>query len=109
MNLQLVNGTGSTASANGTGNLILGYQEFRPGEENVRSGSHNLVVGRGHNFTSFGGIVAGRQNTLSGPFASVTGGSGNEASGEDAVVGGGCGRTADGFCDWRAGQLFQDE
>lgn len=45
-NLQVVNGLGATNTQNGLGNLIVGYQETRPGTEamNVRTGSHNLVV-----------------------------------------------------------------
>src|SRR5262245_41212234 len=41
--LQIVNGTGTTASANGTGNLIVGYNDFDPDEPADRTGSHNLV------------------------------------------------------------------
>jgi len=49
-NLFLRNGTGATASVNGLGNLIIGYNELRPrdssgNDPNVRTGSHNLVLG----------------------------------------------------------------
>ena len=42
--------------------------------ENIRTGSHNVVVGQRHNFSRFGGLVVGDHNTISGDFASVSGG-----------------------------------
>jgi hypothetical protein len=109
-NLRLVNGLRATATTNGLGNLLVGYNEPREGE-NVHTGSHNVVVGQGHNFSSFGGLVVGRQNEISGAFAevsggfdhtasanatSVCGGRGNTARGESATVSGGQGNTASG-------------
>jgi hypothetical protein len=112
-NLHIVNGLGSTDCTdeqfepipdcpNGLGNLIVGYNEPReiepPPEEgtdnsgedpNVRTGSHNVVVGQQHNFSRFGGIVVGVFNTISGDFAAVSGGSNNTASGVSASVSGG--------------------
>jgi hypothetical protein len=87
-NLRLVNGLRATATTNGLGNLLVGYNESREGE-NVRTGSHNVVVGQGHNFSSFGGLVVGRQNEISGAFAAVSGGFDNTASGASAAVSGG--------------------
>ena len=87
-NLRLVNGLRATATANGLGNLLVGYNEPRQGE-NVQTGSHNVVVGQGHNFSSFGGLVVGRQNEISGTFAVVIGGFDNTASGASAAVSGG--------------------
>jgi hypothetical protein len=81
---------------NGLGNLIVGYNERRGGEEDVRTGSHNVVVGRGHNFSRFGGLVVGDTNQISGDFAVVSGGSFNTASGDFAVVNGGSHNTASG-------------
>lgn len=111
VNIQIVNGLGATngnpedphdifqnpgepdfTSVNGTGNLIVGYQEFRiPGDgiPNQRSGSHNLVVGQGHNYTSYGGTVTGSSNQVSGTYSSVTGGWHNHASGHYSSVSGG--------------------
>ena len=87
-NLRLVNGLRGTATTNGLGNLLVGYNERREGA-NVRTGSHNVVVGQGHHFSSFGGLVVGRQNEISGAFAAVSGGFDNTASGESAAVCGG--------------------
>jgi hypothetical protein len=76
-NLRIVNGLGTTDTANGLGNLIVGYNESRPPNEgpDVRAGSHDVVVGRRLNFSSFGGLVVGFLNEISGRFASVSGGS----------------------------------
>jgi hypothetical protein len=94
-NLRLVNGRRATATTNGLGNLLVGYNESREGE-NVRTGSHNVVVGQGHNFSSFGGLVVGRQNEISGAFAAVSGGFDNTASGASAAVSGGIFNRASG-------------
>jgi hypothetical protein len=73
LNVQIVNGTGSTnLSENGTGNLIVGYNELRGSSDN-RTGSHNIVVGKYNNYSSYGGIVAGYWNEISGEFSSVSG------------------------------------
>jgi hypothetical protein len=92
-NLHVINGEGSTASTNGLGNVFIGYNELR-GADNERSGSHMLVVGTRHNFTSYGGIVVGQNNETSGPYASVSGGAANTASGGSTSVSGGRGNTA---------------
>ena len=77
INLQVINGTGSESTINGTGNLILGYDET-PG---TQTGSHNFLLGPGNSYTSYGGIVWGFSNKISGPYASILGGGLNTASG----------------------------
>ena len=95
-NLNIVNGTSSTDGAvNGLGNLVVGYNEER-GTGNDRSGSHNIVVGTEHNFTSYGGLAAGHYNTISGAYACVSGGYNNTASGGNSSVSGGYQNTANG-------------
>jgi hypothetical protein len=89
VNLRLVNGLGSTETTNGVGNLIVGYNEPRDGGENVRTGSHNVVVGPQHQFSSVGGLVVGLQNEIHGAFAAVSGGVGNTAAGAHAAISGG--------------------
>jgi hypothetical protein len=84
VNVQVVNGEGKTNSANGEGNLELGYDESA--KELNQTGSHNLVLGESNNFSSWAGIVAGRDNSISAPFASVLGGAVNEARKEGALV-----------------------
>jgi hypothetical protein len=39
-----------------------------------RTGSHNLVIGDQHSFTSYGGLVAGNHNAITAPSASITAG-----------------------------------
>ena len=101
-NLRIVNGLESTDTTNGLGNLIVGYNESRPEPPfppfppDVRTGSHNVVVGRMNNFSRFGGLVVGANNEISGTFATVSGGVNNIASGNSAVVSGGENNTASG-------------
>jgi hypothetical protein len=95
VNLQLVNGEGKTASTNGEGNLVIGYDE-NP-KSAAQTGSHDLILGDEQEFTSYGGIDAGRLNSISGAFASVTGGVGNFASGGESSVSGGRVNVADEF------------
>jgi hypothetical protein len=111
-NVHIRSGSGATNEdpTVGLGNLIIGYNELR-GTGDIRTGSHNLVVGSKQNYSSYGGLVAGSYNTISGAYASVSGGAdniasgfyssvsggrNNEASGLYAFVGGGGGLTADG-------------
>jgi hypothetical protein len=82
VNVQIVNGEGNTATTNGEGNLVLGYDES-PGEQ---SGSHNLVLGEQQKFTSYGGVVGGSRSTVTAPFASVLSGLENTASAFSASV-----------------------
>jgi hypothetical protein len=95
VNVHVRNDSGSTDGAlDGLGNLIVGYNEGTLSQ--VRSGSHNLVVGREHEYTSYGGFVAGLQNTVTGAYASVSGGVNSVASGDGASVSGGVINTASG-------------
>jgi hypothetical protein len=105
-NLRIVNGLGTTNTTNGLGNLIVGYNESRstlpnpsgrPPVIDNRTGSHNVVVGAGQNFSSFGGVVVGYYNEISESWASVSGGAGNTASGPYAAVSGGYATTASGY------------
>jgi hypothetical protein len=111
-NLQIVNGGGNTESINGTGNLIVGYNEawgttvactdgyYNQDQAtceaeglvwaaNHRSGSHNLVVGTGHSYSRFGGFVAGQYSVINGEYVSVSGGDSHTASAQWSSVSGG--------------------
>ena len=92
--VEIRNGLGSTETSNGTGNLIVGYNENS--FSFTRTGSHNIVVGKDHGYSSYGGMVVGIQNIISGEFASVSGGVSNEASGNWSSVSGGFFNTASG-------------
>ena len=114
-------------SLTGLGNLIVGYNErmYRLGSgppRQVRTGSHNLVVGQLQTYTSFAGFVAGESNKVTGSHASVSGGTDSEASGDFSSVSGGHRQLASGFAasvsggqdreapddlSWAAGNLFE--
>ena len=89
------NGAGATASTNGYGNLVIGYNEDIDGPF-ARTGSHNLVVGPEHNWTSYGGLIAGYKITVRGAYSSVSGGVYNTANGDYSTVSGGYYNTASG-------------
>ena len=114
--------------------MIVGYDE--PSSD-VKTGSHNLVVGPEHTYSSYGGLVAGgnnkitgalsavlsgqnntasgmsssvtarHTNTASGLASSVSGGYDNIAAGELSAVSGGYTRDAPGQYDWAGGGYFQ--
>lgn len=105
--------------SNGLGNLIIGYDERRPsavtflgvpepecsigghkdraacegGEGswalNHKTGSHNLVIGREHNYSRRGGLVAGVRNSITGFETVILGGSNNRAAGSQSAILGG--------------------
>ena len=85
-NIHIVNGSGSTGSVNGLGNLIIGYDEapttLAAGE---RGGSHNFVMGSANKFTTwaFGSIVAGNSNLMNGHYSVILSGSGNQITGNE--------------------------
>lgn len=103
-NVQVVSGGGKTEETNGVGNLIIGYDEIA----RMQTGSNNLVLGAGQEYTSYGAVLGGAENTASGPFSdvfglgshatgalsSVSGGRVNTASGGDSSVSGGFGNEA---------------
>ena len=95
MNVHIVDGTGSTNSNSGLGNLIVGYNALRnlPAFPDIRTGSHNLVLGDANNYASYGGLVAGTNNNLIGPYSSISGGIGNYATGFVSSIGGGADNT----------------
>jgi hypothetical protein len=91
-NVQIINGEGKTSTINGEGNLIIGYDEGI----GTQTGSHDLILGIGQEYTSYGSILAGNDNKALAEGASVTGGTDNTASNTDASVTGGEHNTASG-------------
>ncbi|MCG8590604.1 MAG: hypothetical protein MJE66_15035, partial [Proteobacteria bacterium] len=55
-NVHVRNGAGTTNTTNGLGNLIIGYNEAGAVPP-TRTGSHNLVVGEAHGYSSYAGVV----------------------------------------------------
>jgi len=83
-NVHVRNGANATTTTNSLGNLVLGYNEIAQGV--ARDGSHNLVSGQGNSFRSFGGLVFGTDNVISGQFATVLGGGQNKATAPYSTV-----------------------
>jgi len=73
----------------------VGYDEPRS-SGNDKTGSHNIVLGTRNNYSSYGGLVAGRSNEIGGVYASVSGGRYNTAGGNSSSVSGGYDNTANG-------------
>lgn len=122
VNVRVDNGLGTTGTANGTGNLIVGYNEASSSgvtrctvgnsvagsvvsdvnctnaggtlATTFKTGSHYIIAGVGHNYSRWGGVVFGVQNTSNYDYASVTGGINNVSSGSVSNVNGGASNTA---------------
>lgn len=86
-NLQVVNGTGNTESANGLGNIIIGYNEVI--NLCARDGSHNIVLGFDNAYQSWSGFVSGSDNLINDPFDMCLSGFSNRAFGENNILIGG--------------------
>jgi hypothetical protein len=97
VNVQILNGEGKTATTNGAGNLVIGYDEAFG---KLQTGSHDLILGEEQQFTSYAGIIAGWRNTVEAPFASITAGESNFAKGNYSAVSGGELNTASGEASW---------
>ena len=105
-NLVVRNGMGSTSTTNGTGNLVVGYDEVTRWDD--KSGSHNVVVGSGHDYPSYAGLVAGYDNSIEGAYSTVSGGLGNRASESYSAVSGGGHNDATGFAGAVCGGLLNE-
>jgi hypothetical protein len=95
-NIHVRSGHGITEDKKtGLGNLIVGYNQGT-GNYNRRTGSHNVIVGDEHTFTSYGGVVAGKYNSIEAPYASVYGGKFNRAIAESSTILSGFGNVSQG-------------
>ena len=74
VNVHIQNGEGGTDATNSRGNLIIGYNEDN---SKTRTGSHNLVIGPLHSYSSYGGLVACWNNET---YSSVGGGDSQDTS-----------------------------
>jgi hypothetical protein len=101
VNLQIIDGGGTTATINGTGNLVIGYAEN--GGNRARTGSHDLILGTSNGWTSFGDLVAGSNNAVSNSFA-ATFGAANTASGQYSTVAGHSNTASSSFTSVLGGQ-----
>lgn len=118
VNVQIVNGTGDTQTATGTGNLIVGYNRPSNGSficslgvtesaatcqanhglwaQSHKSGSHNIIGGDFNSYSSWGGLVMGVENAITAPGGTIIGGARNRAEGSFASISGGSFNTAGG-------------
>ncbi len=94
-NVMIVDGTGATSSTSGLGNLQIGYNAIRT-SGNVRTGSHNFILGDQNNYGSYGGIITGFANSLSASYSGIIGGNSNVASGNYSATLGGAANLASG-------------
>jgi hypothetical protein len=109
INVQIINGNNNTLSKNGLGNLIVGYNEneisaaefcsisgnYTEGSclgvngiwaNNVHTGSHNIVLGKGNSYDDNAALVAGFLNISNQNYGSVLSGENNQADGEMSVI-----------------------
>ena len=116
-----INNGASWSAINGLGNLVVGYDGVRADTVephcsvnahdnqmdceaalggvwavNHKTGSHNIVLGMEHNYSSREGLLAGFRNSTTAQSASVTGGSGNLAGRFNASILGGTSNVASG-------------
>ncbi len=107
VNVHIRSGSGQTVDTSGLGNLVVGYDDDFgvTGLDAYRSGSNNLVVGDDHQFTSSGGLLAGYENTIGAPYASVVGGIGNISTGEYSSISGGGYNNSQGFASSVSGGI----
>lgn len=103
VNIHVRSGSGSTSDniargepLTGLGNLVIGYNEIIPSTPMPRTGSHNLIIGPWHSYSSYSSLISGSNNKTSAPFTSITGGAYNVASGTHSSIGGGSGNEASG-------------
>lgn len=99
VNLQIVNGEGSTESKNCKGNLIIGYNEAPPGGETPsRGGSHNLIMGTRHHYGSYCGFINGVHNsiTANGEYCVILNGFESTANARHISICNGTGHQANG-------------
>jgi len=106
-NVYIQSGSGATdGSVNGLGNLIVGYDEDDGSDD--KTGSHNLVVGIEHSYTSYGGLITGENSATTAKHAAVLGGLRNLASGTYAVSLGGYSNQAESDTSVITGGLYNE-
>ena len=86
VNFQVTSGTAGSSA----GNVIIGTNDVTDFAPNpARTGTHNLIIGNGHEYTGNNGIVHGENNSLTSPYAAVIGGRQGRVTGPGSVLVGG--------------------
>jgi hypothetical protein len=104
-NLHVRSGSSATDDGGtplGLGNLVIGYDADTEADD-TRSGSHNLVVGDEHGFSSTGGVLAGFDHDVSALGGVALGGRSHRVSGVASVALGGLEHTVAGDVALAAG------
>ncbi len=113
-NVHIESGSGATVDSSGLGNLVIGYDEDNANSpiDSARTGSNNLIIGPGHEFTASGALLAGYQNVSTSNYtvaegecdaagasasSSCVGVGPDLATGEADTVSGGAENTASGL------------
>jgi len=102
----------ASAVAGGTSNLAGGpYSAVGGGAFNWATGDAASVSGGARSLANgaFASVAGGYKSFASGELASVNGGDRCRATGARSTVSGGSERVVDGFADWGAGSLFEDQ
>ncbi len=105
VNVQILSGSGATSGAvNGKGNLVIGYDES-PG---TQTGSNNLVLGTHQSFTSYGAVLGGQNNQVTGAWSAAFGYGDTASSTYSLAAGLDEHRLGTSFDrDWRQGEYGQ--
>ncbi len=77
-----------------TGNLTVGWNEEEGASYLGRTGNHNVIVGWGHDYSSYGSLITGRDHSVGAPFCGLLGGLGNMAHGDRSGFVGGFSNTS---------------
>lgn len=86
VNFQVTRGSASSSA----GNVIIGTNDVTDYTPNpARTGTHNLIIGNGHEYTGNNGIVHGENNSLTGANAATIGGRYGRVTAPHAVLVGG--------------------
>lgn len=85
-NVHVESGSGATVDSSGLGNLVIGYDEDNGDSsiDNARTGSNNLIIGPGHEFTASGALMAGYQNVSTSNYTVAEGAC--DAAGANALM-----------------------
>ncbi len=85
-NVMINNGSGLTENLNGLGNVIIGYNVL---DSDVRTGSHNLIIGDKHSYYASASILSGYNHRAGGAHIALLGGSSNQVTADAGVIAGG--------------------
>ena len=102
VNIHIRNNGGSSKSRNGTGNLVIGYDEgyyATPAENEMfphKYGSHCLIIGPKHFYVGYLGIAVGEQHLLWEDCSYALGGQLHQLYGGHGTICGGCGNRVNG-------------